>query len=96
MRTSTRTFCGWPSRHELPRSNQSTKEASAVTEDDDFNRLVRRTAFTTVALGFALVFGIMLLVGGDWIPGGIIVGSTLVGLAVEIPVIRRLCGRPGT
>jgi predicted NAD/FAD-dependent oxidoreductase len=39
----------------------------------------------------ALVFGIILLADGDWIPGGIIVGATLLGLAVQIPVIRKLC-----
>ena len=28
---------------------------------------------------------------GDWIPGGIIVAAAVVGLAAEIPVIRKLC-----
>jgi hypothetical protein len=56
-----------------------------------FNRQVRQTAITTVALAAVLIFGIILLASSDWIPGGIIVASTIVGLAVEIPVIRKLC-----
>lgn len=58
---------------------------------EEFNHEVRRTAILTVALTAALVFGIIVLASGDWIPGGIIVAATLVGLAREIPVIRKLC-----
>ena len=58
---------------------------------DDFNHQVRRTTILTLAFAAGLVFGVILLVTGDWIPGGIIVASTVVGLAVQIPVIRRLC-----
>lgn len=58
---------------------------------EDFNHQVRRTAILTVALAAGLVFGIILLASGDWIPGGIIVAATLVGLGTEIPVIRKLC-----
>ncbi len=58
---------------------------------EDFNHQVWRTAIMTLAFAAGLVFGIILLVSGDWIPGGIIVASTVVGLAVQIPVIRRLC-----
>ena len=65
-----------------------------MTDKQEFNRLVRRTAVTTVALVFGLLFGIILLVGGDWIPGGIIVAAALVGLTVEIPLIRELCTGP--
>ena len=57
----------------------------------DFNRRVRVTAFLTVALAAALVFGVIVLAEGDWIPGGIIVASTLIGLARQLPVIRKLC-----
>jgi len=57
----------------------------------DVNRQVRRTALITVALFAALVFGIVVLAGGDWIPGGITVAAALVGLARQIPVIRELC-----
>jgi hypothetical protein len=59
-----------------------------VADKAHFDRQVRRTAFMTVALLAALVFGIVVLVGGDWIPGGIIVAATLIGLAKQIPVIR--------
>jgi hypothetical protein len=63
-----------------------------VTDKQDFNRLVRRTAFLTVALVAALVFGIAVLAGGDWLPGGITVAAALVGLAGQMPVISRLRG----
>jgi hypothetical protein len=65
-----------------------------VTDKQEFNRQVRRAAVTTVALSFALLFGIFVLAGGDWIPGGIIVAAALVGLAREIPLIRKLCAGP--
>jgi hypothetical protein len=58
---------------------------------EDFNRLVRRTAALTVALMAALVFGLIVLAEGDWLPGGIMVGASLVGLARQIPIIWRLC-----
>jgi hypothetical protein len=62
-----------------------------VPDNQEFNRQVRRTAFLTVGLVAALVFGIVVLVSGDWIPGTIIVVATLIGLARQVPVIRRLC-----
>jgi hypothetical protein len=65
-----------------------------VTDKQAFNHQVRRAAVTTVALGFALLFGIIVLAGGDWIPGGITVVAALVGLAREIPRIRKLCTGP--
>jgi hypothetical protein len=34
------------------------------------------------------------LAGGDWIPGAIIVAAALVGLARQIPLIRKLCTGP--
>jgi hypothetical protein len=34
------------------------------------------------------LFGIVVLAGGDWLPGGIIVAASTVGLAREIPIIR--------
>jgi hypothetical protein len=58
---------------------------------EKWNRQVRRTASLTVALAAALVFGIIVLAGGDWIPGTVIVVASLVGLAREMPVIRKLC-----
>ena len=57
----------------------------------EFNHQVRRATFLTVALVAALVFGVIVLAGGDWVPGGLIVASTLIGLARQIPLIRKLC-----
>jgi hypothetical protein len=62
-----------------------------VASKEEFTREVRRTAFLTVGLAAALVFGTIVLVTGDWIPGTIIVAATLIGLAKQVPVIRRLC-----
>lgn len=58
---------------------------------EEFNHQVRRTATITLALAACLVFGVIVLASGDWIPGGIIVAATVVGLGREIPAIRRLC-----
>jgi len=62
-----------------------------VTTREEFNRQVRRTAFLTVGLFAALIFGIIVLAGGDWVPGTVIVAASLIGLAGQIPVINRLC-----
>jgi hypothetical protein len=62
-----------------------------VTAKDEFNRQVRRTALLTVGLLAALSFGIIVLAGGDWLPGTLIVASSLIGLASQIPVINKLC-----
>jgi predicted tellurium resistance membrane protein TerC len=62
-----------------------------VPDQDEFKRRVRRTAALTVGLAAALVFGIIVLVNGDWIPGTIIVVATVAALAQQVPVIRRLC-----
>lgn len=62
-----------------------------MAEKEAFKHQIRRTAFTTVGLAAALVFGIIVLIEGDWIPGTIIVAASLVGLAGQIAVIRRLC-----
>jgi len=62
-----------------------------VADNKEFNRQVRRTAFLTIGLAAALVFGIIVLVSGDWIPGTIIVVATVIGLAKQVPVIYRLC-----
>ena len=63
---------------------------------EEFNRQVRLAAFLTVGLVAVLVFGLIVLVTGDWIPGTIIVMAALVGLAKQVPVIRRLCGDEST
>jgi hypothetical protein len=62
-----------------------------MTAKDEFNRQVRLTALLTLGLLAALVFGIIVLAGGDWIPGTVTVAASLIGLAREIPVINRLC-----
>jgi hypothetical protein len=64
-----------------------------VTAKEEFNRQVRRAAFLTVGLFAALIFGIIVLAGGDWIPGTVIVAASLIGLAGQISVINRLCHR---
>ena len=64
-----------------------------MTAKDEFNRQVRRTALLTVALLAALIFGIIVLAGGDWIPGTLIVAASLIGLARQILVINELCGQ---
>ena len=51
-----------------------------MTAKDEFNRQVRLTALLTVGLLAALIFGIIVLAGGDWIPGTIIVAASLIGL----------------
>jgi hypothetical protein len=58
---------------------------------EEFNHQVRRTAIMSLALVACLVFGIIVLASGDWIPGGIIVAATVVGLGRQVPVIQRLC-----
>ena len=62
-----------------------------MPENEEFKHLVRRTALATFSFAAGLVFGIILLaVDHDWIPGSIIVGASLVGLAVQAPGIRRI------
>ena len=58
---------------------------------EDFNRQARRTAFLTLGLVACGVFGVIVLAGGDWIPGAVIVVAVLIGLVRQVPVIRRLC-----
>ena len=62
-----------------------------MTAKEDFNRRAWRTALLTVGLLAALIFGVIVLAGGDWIPGVIIVVATLIGLATQIPTIATLC-----
>jgi hypothetical protein len=62
-----------------------------MADQNDFTRQVRRTTIISVALGACLIFGIIVLAGGDWLPGGIIVAASTVGLVREIPIIRALC-----
>ena len=67
-----------------------------MADEEEFNRQVRRTALLSLGLAAALVFGIIVLVSGDWIPGTIIVAATLIGLTKQVPVIRRLCSEPSS
>lgn len=62
-----------------------------MTAKDEFKRQVWRAALLSLALFAALIFGIIVLASGDWLPGTVIVVASLVGLAREIPVIDRLC-----
>ena len=66
-----------------------------MTQQQDFKRRAQRTAFLTLALLAALVFGIIVLANGDWLPGATIVVATLIGLGRQIPVIRKLCNDAG-
>ena len=66
-----------------------------MTAKQHFKHQVRRTALLTLGLVAALVFGLVQLAEGDWIPGGLIVAATVVGLAAQVPVIRKLCSEPG-
>lgn len=62
-----------------------------MTKGEHFNQQVRRATILTLALVACLAFGIIVLASSDWLPGGIIVAATVVGLAREIAVIRKLC-----
>jgi hypothetical protein len=62
-----------------------------VTAKHEFNRQVRLTALLTAGLLAALTFGIIVLAGGDWVPGTVIVAASLFGLARQIAVINKLC-----
>ncbi len=44
----------------------------------------------TVALVAGLIFGIILLFDGDWVPGGVIVVAALVVLALHILTVAKL------
>ncbi|HST32497.1 MAG TPA: hypothetical protein VLJ80_03140 [Solirubrobacteraceae bacterium] len=43
-----------------------------------------------VGLAAALVFGILVLAGGDWLPGTIIVVAALAGLAGQVQLLSKL------
>lgn len=62
-----------------------------MANQHDFNRQVWQAALLAVALAACFVFGVIVLASGDWLPGGIIVAASTVGLAREIRMIRRLC-----
>lgn len=62
-----------------------------MADHPNFKHHVWQAAIITIALGACLIFGIIVLAGGDWLPGGIIVAASTVGLARQIPIIRKLC-----
>jgi hypothetical protein len=62
-----------------------------MADHHSFNQQVWKTAILTVALGACLIFGIIVLASADWLPGGIIVAASAVGLARQIPIVRNLC-----
>ncbi len=62
-----------------------------MADSEEFNRQVRRTASIAFALLGFIVFGVVVLADGDWIPGGVIVAAALAGLTRQVPVIRKLC-----
>ena len=62
-----------------------------MADHHDFNHQVRRAAIITAALAACLIFGIIVLASGDWLPGGIIVAASTIGLARQILMIRSLC-----
>ena len=45
-------------------------------------------AVLSVGLLAALVFGVLVLAGGDWLPGTIIVVASLAGLAGQLRLYR--------
>ena len=51
------------------------------------------TVLLTVALLAAFIFGVIVLAGGDLIPGTIIVVASVVGLGRELGAINRAAGR---
>jgi hypothetical protein len=67
------------------------RKSAVMANQHDFNHQIWQTAVITVALGACFVFGIIVLVSGDWLPGGIIVAASAAGVARQIPVIRKLC-----
>ena len=69
----------------------TSEQGGARDAKNEFNRQVRQTALLTVALLSALIFGIVVLAGADWIPGTLIVAASVIGLARLIPIINRLC-----
>jgi lipopolysaccharide/colanic/teichoic acid biosynthesis glycosyltransferase len=67
------------------------KEVSIMVNHHDFNHQVWRTTIITVALAACFVFGIIVLASRDWLPGGIIVAASSVGIARQVAEIRKLC-----
>ena len=61
-----------------------------MPSETDSDRQRRQAVFLTVALVAALIFGIIVLAGGDWLPGTVIVAAAVVGLIRQIPMVGKL------
>ena len=46
---------------------------------------------TGTAVNMQAYIGIIMLAGGDWMPGTVIVTASLIGLTGQIPVVNKLC-----
>jgi type IV secretory pathway protease TraF len=64
-----------------------------MSEKELFKRLVLSSAIT-VALVAALIFGILVCAGDDWLPGIIIVLASSVGLGWRIGALRKPVSGP--
>lgn len=62
-----------------------------MVHQHDVDGQVWRAAILTVALAACFVFGAVVLASGDWLPGGIIVAASAVGLVREVRTIRSVC-----
>jgi 1,4-dihydroxy-2-naphthoate octaprenyltransferase len=71
------------------------RRSAIMANEKDFKRQVWRAAIIMLALAACLIFGITVLADSDWVPGGIIVAASTIGLIREVPVIRRLCRTGG-
>jgi len=60
-----------------------------MTIKNDLAHEARLATLLVVGLSAALVFGIIVLAGGDWLPGTIIVVASLIGLARQIPIVVK-------
>jgi hypothetical protein len=65
-----------------------------MTAKQESNRLVWRTTLLTLGLTAAFIFGVIVLAGGDWLPGTIIVVASGFALAAQIRVIAKLRSGP--
>lgn len=69
----------------MPQNRDSQHRARSI------RRRATSAAVWSVAFVAFMVFGVILLIGADWIPGAIITAAGLVCLAVTVSVIGKLC-----
>lgn len=80
--------------HRIITNKEEVSMAESQRSQREPRSMKRRTtsaAAWTVAFVAMVVFGVVLLAEGDWVPGAIIVAAALTGLAAVIPVIGKLC-----